>query len=64
MDLATTPVNPAINLREPIDIAALAIQHGMPKREALRALKRAERCGDAVSRLTHDGRLQWYWVQT
>jgi hypothetical protein len=60
-DLSTTRPNPAINMREPIDIPALARQHGMPQREVMRAIRRAERRGEAVSRISRDGRLQWFW---
>ena len=49
-------------MSNPIDIAALAQQHGMPQRDVLRAIRRAERRGEAVSRITRDGRLEWFWT--
>jgi len=42
-----------------IDVEAFARQYG-DRREAERALRRAERQGDAVSRLMPDGSVEWY----
>jgi hypothetical protein len=43
----------------PIDVEALARHYG-DSREALRALRRAERHGQAVSRTRPDGSVEWY----
>jgi hypothetical protein len=61
-DLSTPRHNSSIDMSNPIDIAALAQQHGMPQRDVLRAIRRAERRGEAVSRITRDGRLEWFWT--
>jgi transcriptional regulator GlxA family with amidase domain len=62
-DLATTRPDLSINLREPIDIAELARQHGTSRREAERLVRRAERHGEAVSRIAQDGHLEWFWTE-
>jgi hypothetical protein len=61
-ELSATPISPAINYREPIDIDALAIQYEIPRREVMRAIRRAERRGEAVCRKAPDGVLEWFWV--
>jgi hypothetical protein len=42
-----------------IDFEAFARQFG-DRREALRALRRAERQGSVISRMTPEGGLEWY----
>lgn len=61
-DLSTMRFGEPVNLSEPIDVQALARQYGVPRREAERALKRAERRGEATSRIARDGREQWFWI--
>jgi hypothetical protein len=62
-DLSTPRSNASIDMSAaPIDIAALAQQYGMPQREVMRAVRRAERRGEAVSRVSRDGRLEWFWT--
>jgi hypothetical protein len=62
-DLSTPRSNLSDNALEPIDIPALAKQHGLPQREMLRAVKRAERRGEVVSQQTKDGPA-WFWCGT
>lgn len=62
MDIATTPRR-NINTLDPIDIPALARAQGMRQRDVLRAVRRAERRGEAMSRLAQDGSLIRFWCE-
>jgi hypothetical protein len=59
---AMRPDLPIIS-RKPIDIPALARDHGIPRRDVMRAVRRAERRGEAVSRKAQDGHLEWFWTE-
>jgi hypothetical protein len=58
----STPINATIDMSSPIDIAEMARQYGLSQREALRALRRAERRGEAISRISRDGTLEFFWT--
>jgi hypothetical protein len=58
----STPRSLSVSIGEQINIPALAQQYRTSQREVLRAIRRAERRGEAVSRISRDGSLVWYWT--